>query len=42
MKQTVLTPGADIFTPHGRGAVIEIRATPSGNFVIGSRMSTGK
>lgn len=35
MKKTVLTPGADVITPRGRGSVIDVRATPSGKFVVG-------
>lgn len=35
MSETIFTPGADVFTPHGRGAVVDVRATPSGKFVVG-------
>lgn len=35
MSETIFTPGADVLTPRGRGAVIDVRATPSGKFVFG-------
>ncbi len=35
MSETTLTPGADVVTPRGRGTVVDIRATPSGRFVVG-------
>jgi hypothetical protein len=35
MSETTLTPGADVVTPRGRGTVVDIRATPSGKFVVG-------
>jgi hypothetical protein len=35
MSDTIFTPGADVFTPRGRGAVVDVRATPSGKFVVG-------
>lgn len=35
MSETIFTPGADVLTTRGRGAVIDVLATPSGKFVIG-------
>ena len=35
MSDAVFTPGVDVFTTRGRGAVVDVRATPSGKFVIG-------
>jgi hypothetical protein len=35
MSETILTPGAAVLTPRGRGTVVDIRATPSGRFVVG-------
>ncbi|NOJ58798.1 hypothetical protein [Arthrobacter sp. 260] len=42
MKRTVLTPGAAVVTPRGRGSVIDVRATPSGKFVIGVEDADGE
>lgn len=42
MRETILTPGADVLTPRGRGTVIDLRATPSGRFVIGVEDVTGE
>ena len=35
MTETFFKPGDDVFTPHTRGAVIDVRATPSGKWVFG-------
>ena len=35
ISETIFTPGADVFTTRGRGAVVDVRATPSGKFVFG-------
>jgi len=35
MGVTIFTPGADVFTPRGRGAIVDVRATASGKFVFG-------
>lgn len=35
MGETIFTPGADVLTARGRGAVIDVRTTPAGTFVIG-------
>jgi len=42
MSEAILTPGAEIVTPRGRGTVIDIRATPSGKFVIGVEDASGE
>ena len=42
MSDTIFTPGADVFTPRGRGAVIDVRATPSGKFVFGVEDDNGE
>jgi hypothetical protein len=42
MSETIFTPGADVFTTRGRGAVIDVRATPSGKFVFGVEDASGE
>lgn len=42
MSDSVLTPGADVVTPRGRGHVVDVRATPSGKFVIGVEDEDGE
>lgn len=42
MSESVFTPGADVFTPRGRGQVVDVRATPSGKFVIGVEDTSGE
>lgn len=42
MSETIFTPGADVFTPGGRGAVVDVRATPSGKFVFGVEDASGE
>lgn len=42
MSETIFTPGADVFTPRGRGAVIDVRPTPAGKFVFGVEDATGE
>ena len=42
MSKTILTPGADVISTRGRGAVVDIRATPSGKFVIGVEDANGE
>lgn len=37
-----MTPGAVVVTPRGRGTVIDVRATPSGVFVIGVEDDAGE
>lgn len=41
-SETVFTPGADVFTPRGPGAVIDVRATPAGKFVFGVENADGE
>ncbi|WP_181003348.1 MULTISPECIES: hypothetical protein [unclassified Microbacterium] len=42
MSKTIRTPGADVLTTRGRGTVVDVRATPSGQFVIGVEDATGE
>ncbi|HEX5728210.1 hypothetical protein [Microbacterium sp.] len=35
MTDTAFEPGDDVLTPHARGTVIDVRATPSGRWVFG-------
>ncbi|MFC9561308.1 hypothetical protein [Agromyces sp. NPDC056965] len=35
MSDTIFTPGAEVFTPRGRGEIVDVRATPAGKFVFG-------
>lgn len=41
MSDAIFTPGAQVSTPRGRGAVIDVRSTPSGKFVIGVEDADG-
>lgn len=42
MGETFFKPGADVFTPRGRGAVVDVRATPSGKFIFGVEDANGE
>ena len=42
MSETIFTPGAEVLTPRGRGAVMDVRATPSGKFVFGVEDADGE
>lgn len=42
MSTTTHTPGADVITPTGRGVVIDVRATPSGAWVVGVEDDEGR
>lgn len=42
MSDSIFTPGAEVITPRGRGVVVDVRATPSGRFVIGVEDGTGE
>ena len=35
MSKSIFTPGAEVVTARGRGAVVDVRATHSGKFVFG-------
>ena len=41
MTDTAFKPGDDVFTPHARGIVIDVRATPSGKWVFGVEEDSG-
>ena len=42
MSETIRTPGAEVITPRGRGVVVDVRAAPSGQFLIGVEDDTGE
>lgn len=42
MADTIFKPGTDVLTPHGRGTVIDVRATPSGTWVFGVEDADGE
>lgn len=42
MSTSIFTPGADIVTTRGHGVVVDVRATPSGKFVIGVEDADGE
>lgn len=42
MSDSIFTPGAAVITTRGRGAVIDVRATPSGKFVFGVEGADGE
>lgn len=42
MSSTIFTPGAEVITPRGRGAIVDVRATPSGKFVFGVEGADGE
>jgi len=42
MSDTIFTPGAEVLTTRGRGTVVDVRATPSGKFVIGVEDAGGE
>lgn len=42
MSENVFTPGTSVITPRGRGVVVDVRATPSGAWVIGVEDATGE
>ena len=41
MTDTAFAPGDDVFTPHARGTVIDVRPTPSGKWVYGVEDDSG-
>ncbi|MFF2274540.1 hypothetical protein [Agromyces sp. NPDC058126] len=42
MSETIFTAGADVFTPRGRGEIVDVRATHSGKFVFGVEDADGE
>jgi hypothetical protein len=42
MSETIFTPGAEVLTTRGRGAVVDVRATPSGKWVFGVEDANGE
>lgn len=42
MSESIFPPGADVITPRGRGAVVDVRATPAGKFVFGVEDADGE
>jgi hypothetical protein len=42
MSDSFFKPGAEVITPRGRGAVVDVRATPAGKFVFGVEDATGE
>jgi hypothetical protein len=42
MGTTIRTPGADVVTPRGRGVVVDVRAAPSGTFIVGVEDAEGE
>ncbi|WP_165362785.1 hypothetical protein [Promicromonospora panici] len=42
MSDTIFTPGAHVLTLRGRGTVVDLRATPSGKFVVGVEDDKGE
>lgn len=41
MSDAFFKPGDDVSTPHGRGTVIDVQATPSGKWVFGVEDAEG-
>jgi len=41
MSETMYKPGDAVATPHSRGTVIDVRATPSGRWVFGVEDAEG-
>lgn len=37
-----MTPGATVATPKGSGVVVDVRATPTGAWVIGVEVTDGE
>jgi hypothetical protein len=42
MSESIFTPGAEVVTARGRGAIVDVRATPSGKFVYGVEDADGE
>jgi hypothetical protein len=41
MTDTWFKPGDDVYTPHARGTVIDVRPTPSGRWIFGVEDDSG-
>lgn len=41
MSSAGFKPGDDVLTPHARGTVIDVRATPAGRWVFGVEDANG-
>lgn len=42
MSDTLFTPGADVFTTSGRGAVVDVRPSATGKFIFGVENEAGE
>lgn len=42
MMKSTFKPGDDVVTPRSRGKIIDVRATPSGQFIFGIEEETGE
>jgi len=42
MGKSIRTPGAEVLTPSGQGAVVDVRATPAGEFIVGVAYADGE
>ena len=42
MAKVTFKPGDDVVTPRSRGTIIDICATPSGQFIFGVEDATGE
>ncbi|MFZ1412437.1 MAG: hypothetical protein WAS07_13355 [Micropruina sp.] len=42
MPKTTFRPGDEVVTPRSRGTIIDICATPSGQFIFGVEDATGE
>lgn len=42
MSNAIFSPGTHVVTTRGQGIVIDVRATPSGTFVIGVEDDAGE
>lgn len=42
MTKSTFKPGDHVVTPRSRGKIIDVRATPSGQFIFGIEEETGE
>lgn len=42
MSESIFTPGVEVVTARGRGNVVDVRATPTGEFVFGVEDAEGE